>query len=196
MLTFLPFVQCSIHRHPTVELQPPSVANSRAQTMDMAYELHPSSLQFSSILEQSDNLFAEPASDMQMADPFLQGGYSAESPGSTHSGQYFSGNERIQVHNQGHGHFVGSTDPNGNMGIPGLQPGMEGLYGYGPLGYIGANDGRLRGGESFPNHPTGAFGGPATQAAQIEGAEAWYGSGYGYPGVPNQQGHQQAYWGQ
>lgn len=163
--------------------------------MDMAYELHPSNLQFSSILEHSANVYAEPSSDLQMTEPFLQGGYSAESPGSTHSGQYFSGSEGLQ-HNQAHGHFVGGADPNTNMGIPGLhgggmQAGMEGLYGYGPLGYMGANDGRLRGGESFPNHPTGPFSGPVPQPGPIEGAE-WFGSGYNYSG---QQGHQQAYWG-
>ncbi|KAG8799407.1 hypothetical protein FRC17_007144, partial [Serendipita sp. 399] len=79
-------------RHPTVELQPPSVANSRAQTMDMAFELHSGTrMPFSGQILEEGNVFAEPSSDLSMNDPFLQGGAYADSPGSHHSGHYFEG---------------------------------------------------------------------------------------------------------
>ena len=184
------------------------MAPSRAQTMDAAYELHPGNLQYGGpILEENANVYAEPSSDMLMSDHFLQGaGYSAESPGSTHGAPYFSDPEGIQVHNQAHGHFVagGGGDLTASLGIGGMHnvpmpPGVtaEGIFGYGQLGqYLAANDGRLRGGESFPNHPAALF--PNTQSGPGEGGDSWYaGAGFGFAvsGQPNHPQHQPTYWG-
>lgn len=54
------------------------------------------------ILGETENVFSEPTSDLQMPDSFLGGntGYSAESPGSVHSQQFYNA-AGMNVHNSG-----------------------------------------------------------------------------------------------
>lgn len=78
----------------------------------------------------------------------------------------------------------------------GMNPSGLGIYEFPQFEhFMGSNDGRLRSGETFPNHPIfgtgpgagvpGPSGGPTNQ-------EAWFGFGFG-----QQQGsqQQQTYWG-
>jgi hypothetical protein len=203
-------------RHPTLELQPPSVANSRAQTMDLTYELHSGNRMSlgGNILEESSGLYSEPSSDLSMSDNFIP--YANESPGTHQGGQYFGPNENVNFETPSHGgqaHFVSSGDPgsHGHVGNQfqggGLQGNLnslssEGLtYGYPQFGqFMGANDARLRAGESFPTHPIGLFQGGNVGVGVGVGVQGNDGNDwmrpYGY-GV-SQQGTQQPpnFWGQ
>ncbi|KAG8842191.1 hypothetical protein FRC20_004583, partial [Serendipita sp. 405] len=208
-------------RHPTVELHPPSVANSRAQTMDMmAFELHSSTgMPLSGQILEEGSVFAEPPSDL-MSGPFLQGGaYTSDSPGSHHSGHYFEGMGGFDPGLQG---YAGGTGANmdlptmvaqGNMQQGGMDMGLGGhgagtvnVYGFPQFGqFVGANDARLRAGESFPTHPIGHFHGGHNPAGSVgNAAEAWLGPEFTFGGPvqrPQQQQQQpqqphQAFWGQ
>lgn len=173
--------------------------------MDLTYEIH-SGNRISlggNILEESSGLYSEPSSDLSMPDNFMP---YAESPGAHQGGQYFGPSEGVNYDTTSHGgqgHFVSSGDPgshghSGNQfqggGLQGnLNPlGPEGLpYGYPQFGqFIGANDARLRAGESFPNHPIGLFGQGGNVGigggGGVQGNDDWlrqYGYGVGQQGT-------------
>ncbi|CCA66394.1 hypothetical protein PIIN_00080 [Serendipita indica DSM 11827] len=199
-------------RHPTVELQPPSVANSRAGTMDMAFEIHSGSrMPLGGRILEEVRFMHEPHPDLAMGDSLFPGGsFTADSPGSSHSGQYFNTGDGMGIHNAGYdatgqGHFAAENA----LGLPGLnmQPGVLSLggqnpgltnYGFPQFGqFMDANQARLRGGESFPNHPIGQFGatGGHGASASLGNTAEWFSSEFSYSGVGPQQSNQQ-FWGQ
>lgn len=204
----LHLIDIFFYRHPTLELQPPSVAPSRSQTMEMAYELQTGSrIPLGGNLLEEGGLFAEPGDMANLSDGYMP--YANESPGSHHSGQYFAGNEAMnyEASNPGQGHFVSGGDNSAGLSIPGqFQAGnIQGNinmnaggfpYDYPQLGqFIGANDARLRAGESFPNHPIGLFQGGNVGVPGADGSDTWLRYGYS---VPSQQGtqHHGPFWGQ
>lgn len=162
--------------------------------MDMTFELHSGTRMppfGGSVLEESSALFTEPTSDLVMPDSFIP--YPTDSPRSNPGGGYFAPSNEgadFDASQQTQGHFDG-----GALGLPGFQNVQgnvnvgEGFgFAYPQLGqFIGNQDVRLRGGESFPTHPIGLFG-------QAGGGQTqdWFSDGRGFGFA--QQGAQGQYW--
>jgi hypothetical protein len=85
-----------------------------------------------------------------------------------------------------------------NMGL-GMNPSGLGIYDFPQFEqYMGANEGRLRSGETFPNLPMfgSAPGGvPGPGPAGGANNQDWFSFGYGQQQGSQQQQQQQTYWG-